>query len=359
MKFPGSKLLYDWDLATRRMSLDDLQKACRDAGLTGFAEVKFPQAAAMIFYYLGGELNALFREGPVAYHGPEALERLRTRVGQGEGTISVYELPLDMAHLLRGITNRHRLKESLGSSADLEECLRRFAKAEHTGTLEVQSAAGVAMFLLVRGRISNVYWETSDGLTYEKGEAHQLLEAALEEHPGQLYLADFSRTIWKSRHDVQGSVRSRLQRPGETDSHAVEELVAAEESLRQKVLDELQQKIPALIQTFMFDLMTGSILARCGRGTSGVKVNLLAERVPAMTLYLRDLVAVEEADQVEVIEISTERIAVLVGIVGEAQEAIAVFAEKSQPTALVNAALTRAVRDYAMAVQPVRTPAAM
>src|SRR5262249_15631086 len=106
MKFPGSKLLHNWDLSTQRLSLHDLLKSCQQAGLNGFAEVSFPDAVGMIFYYLGGEVNALFREGPVAHHGQAALEKLNAYVSGEEGTVSVYELPLDVAHLLRGITNR-------------------------------------------------------------------------------------------------------------------------------------------------------------------------------------------------------------------------------------------------------------
>src|SRR5512134_1461311 len=119
MKFPGSKLLHHWDLAARGLSLDDLLRSCQQAGLTGFAEVKLPNAVAMIFYYLGGEVNALYREGPVAFNGQEALDRLRSQVRQGEGFVSVYELPLDMAHLLRGITNRKKLREHPAGGADL------------------------------------------------------------------------------------------------------------------------------------------------------------------------------------------------------------------------------------------------
>ena len=64
MKFPGSKLLHHWDLSAQAPALDDLFRSSQQAGLTGFAEMKFPEAVGMIFYYLGGEVNALYREGP-------------------------------------------------------------------------------------------------------------------------------------------------------------------------------------------------------------------------------------------------------------------------------------------------------
>jgi hypothetical protein len=354
MKFPGSKLLHHWDLETQKLSLDDLLRSCQQVGLTGFAELKLPHAVGMIFYYLGGEVNALYREGAVAYHGQAALERLRTGVTGDEGVISVYELPLDMAHLLRGITNRQKLRETLKSKADLVELLRRMEKAEHTGTLEIQTSLGSSMILLVRGRLSNTYWETSGGLTFEKGEARQRLEEALGKEEAQLFLAEFSRDIWKTRHEVQSSVRSRLERREDTNAQATDQVAAEESALRTQMLEDLHIQVPSLVQAFIFDLMTGVILARKGRGTSAIRVGLLAEKVPSITIYLRDLVATEDADQVELIELSTERVATLVAIVPEAQEAIAVLADKAQPTALIGAALSRVVRSYASRLHPAR-----
>jgi hypothetical protein len=352
MKFPGSKLLHHWDLSTQRISLDDLLRSCQQVGLTGFAELKLHDAVGMIFYYLGGEVNALYREGAVAYHGQTALEHLRTGVTGDEGMISVYELPLDMAHLLRGITNRQKLRETVKGRADLVELLRRMEKSEHTGTLEIQTNSGSAMILLVRGRVSNTYWETSGGLTFEKGEARQKLDDAVEREEAQIFLAEFSRDIWKTRHEVQTSVRSRLEK---RDQDQPTDQVAAEETaLRNDVLGELSVQVPSMVQAFIFDLMTGVILARKGRGTSAIRVGLLAEKVPAFTMYLRDLVATEDSDQVELIELSTERVATLVAIVPEAQEAFAVLADKAQPTALVAAALSRTVRSYAARLHPAR-----
>jgi hypothetical protein len=353
VKFPGSKLLHHWDLSVQRLSLDDLLRSCQQAGLTGFAEVKFPHAVAMIFYYLGGEVNALYREGPVAYHGQTALERLRSLVSAEDGAISVYELPLDMAHLLRGITNRQRLKETVASRSDLSELLRRMEKSEHTGTLEVQTLSGAAMILLVRGRVSNTYWEAAGGLTYEKGEARQRLDESVDKEEALLFLSEFSRDVWKSRHEVQSSIRSRLER--RDDAPPASDQVAAEEAaLRSQVLEELAVQVPALVQAFIFDLMTGTILARRGRGTSLLRVGLLAEKVPALTTYVCNLVATEDQDQVELMELSTERVAALVAIVPEAMEAIAVLAERAQPTALIGAALSRAVRGYASRLHPSR-----
>ena len=54
MKFPGSKLLQQWDLSTRPLSFEDLFRSCREIGLTGLAELRLRDTVGLIFYYLGG-----------------------------------------------------------------------------------------------------------------------------------------------------------------------------------------------------------------------------------------------------------------------------------------------------------------
>lgn len=354
MKFPGSKLLHQWDLASQKVSLEELFHSCQQAGLTGLAEVNLPTGVALIFYYSGGEVNAHYREGAVAHSGLEALERLRSKSLGEVGTVSIYELPLDMAHLLRGIANRKKLQETLRSGGDLEELLRRLERAEHTGTLEIQTPSGAAMVLLVRGRASNTYFEASDGLTYEKGEARGKLDEALGRGEATVFLSEFSRDVWKFRHGFEAPVRSRLERR-EDDSAPTDQLASEEAALRQQVLDELAAQIPALLQGLIFDLLTGVVFVRTGRGAADIRVGPLAELVPALVRQLREQVEeAEEADAVEQIELCTERMSVIVAVVPEAQEAIAILADRAQPTALLEAALSRAVRGYAARLLPSR-----
>jgi hypothetical protein len=353
VKFPGSKLLHHWDLAVQRSpAVDDLFRSCQSAGLTGLIEFKYPQSVGMIFYYLGGEVNALYREGAIAHNGQAALDRLREGDPPTEGAISIYELPLDVAHLLRGITNRQRLKDTLADRAALAGLLFRMEKEEHTGTLEIQTALGAAMVLLVRGRMSNTYWETSDGLTFEKKEAVQKLEDALARGGSevQAYLSDFSRDVWKSRHEVQDVVRSRLDNR-EEQPPAAEQLAAEEMTLRHQALDELCLSLPSVTQAFLFDLLTGQILARKGgKGSAVVRVGLLADRVPALSAFLRDLVSAEDRDDVELFEVTTGRLTLVVAIVPQTQEGMAVVADRAQPTALIGATMMRTVRTYSTRV---------
>jgi hypothetical protein len=354
MKFPGSRLLHQWDLSVHRLSLDDLVRSCRETGLTGLAEVRLPGAVGLIFYYAGVEVNAHYREGSVAISGRSALERLQAKVGGPVGTILVFELPLDMAHLLRGITKRQPIDDQVKSAADLDELLRRLQAAEHTGTLEIQNRKGAAMILFVRGRASNFYWETAGGVTFEKGEARQKLEEALPTGgEAKLFLADFSREVWKSRHEVTIPVQSRLEsRP---NAVPVEQIAREEAALREQVLNELVAEVPSVLHAFIFDLMTGAVYVRWGRGGAEVKVRALAEQVPGLVIDLRDRTVWTDDDEgLEFLEIQTPKVSILIGIVPEAQEGVCVLGDRSQPTVLLEAALSQTVRNYAARLHPSR-----
>ena len=344
MKFPGSKLLHRFDLLAQRSSLEDLLRSSRDSGFTGLVEVAHEGATGLIFYYLGAEVNAMYRQGGSSLSGQRALERMRALSTDAGGTVSVFELPLDMAHLMRGLTKRQRWTNPVRTRGDLLELLRHLEKTEHTGTLEVQSPRGGAMVLLVRGRVSNVYFEGPNGLTYEKGEARTKLDEAVEVGEPQVFLADFSRDAWKARHEVLVPLLSRLERLDRRTPEA-----ASEESvLRRELLDGLTAQIPSLLQALLFDLMTGVVYVRVGRGAADLNVSPLAELVPALVLHVRAQVeAGDGAAALEFLEFSTERIIVLVAVVPEAQEGLALLADHSQPVALLSAALVRASREYA------------
>jgi hypothetical protein len=354
MKFPGSRLLHQWDLSVHRLSLDDLLRSCRQVGLTGLAELAFPDGAGLIFYYLGTEVNAHFRDQGSAYTSQGALDRLRSKVTGEEGVVSVYELPLDMAHLLRGMSNRQKLREVLRGRADLVEQLRRLEKAEHTGTLEIQTPGGAGMILLVRGRVSNTYWEAADGPTFEKGEARQKLEDALDRTEAVGFVSEFSREAWKSRHAVPVSTRSRLERrDGEA---AADQLAAEEQQVRERALADLEEEVPALIQAFVFDLMTGAVLCRAGRGSSEVRVGALGEQTPALAIYLRDgVLGGGDENALESFVLQTAQVSLVLVVVPEVQQAIAVMADRSQPSSLIAAALGRVARDYAACLRSITT----
>jgi hypothetical protein len=356
MKFPGSKLLHRVDLTGQGLALDDVLRSCRQVGLTGFAEISVGESVGMIFYYLGGEVNALFRERSVAYNGQRAIDRLREGSQELDCAVAVYELPLDIAHLLRGITNRRQLKERLCSKDELEALLQRLEDTEHTGTLEIHTPTGGAMILLVQGRTSNVYWETREGVTFEKGEARTRLERALDNGTTQLVLAEFSPQVWKARQEIEAQSESRVG-PARQPGASTELLALEETSQRKRALDELHAAVPSLLQALFFDLLTGAIFVRKVRGSSALRVGVLADRLPSLLLDVRDVVASSNDDHIETFELTTNQAVAVAGVVAETQEAIALIADKSQPTALIHAAVSRCIRDYLATIRPTRNVA--
>ena len=349
MKFPGSKLLQQWDLSTRPLSFEDLFRSCREIGLTGLAELRLRDTVGLIFYYLGGEVNALYREGAVAYNGQAALDRLRARALGRVGTVSVYELPLDMAHLLRGITARKKLPDSPQNAAELDDLLSRLERAEHTGTLEVQTGDGAGMLLMVRGRVSNVDWETVSGLVFEKGEARSKMNAALKRKEASLHLADFSRETWKARTEVTSPSRHRLDRPGAGP------LPHEAAALGAQVLGELLAQFPSLLHALLFELTTGAVLARVGPGAADPALESVTRRIPALTTFLYNQTGGPGGeDGLDYIELTMARFSVLVAMVPEALEAVAVVSDRTQPIPLAGAALRQAAIDYAGRLRALR-----
>lgn len=354
MKFPGSKRLHGWDLAVQRLTLEELMRSCQQAGLTGFAEFRLSQGAGMILYYMGGEVNVLYRTAAsVAAQGPLAIERLREAMLVSEGSVTIHELPLDLAHLLRGVVKRQRLAGGVASSAALAVRLDELEHSAHTGTLEVQCASGAAIMLLLQGHVANVYWETESGQTYEKGEARERLEAALEEEPArQVFLSHFSRDAWKNRHATQGFT-ARHAPPGREQASA-DEVAAAEAGLRDEILAELFRQVPACVQALVIDLVTGVVVASRVRGADGLRVALLAGKLPGVVRHLSDLLAAEGEDTLELVELASGRAMTIAAILPELREAVAVIADRSQPGPIVAAALSRCCQLYAERVRPAR-----
>lgn len=343
MKFPGGRLLHGWDLAHQPLSLDDLLRSCRQVGLTGFAEIHLAAGAGMILYYKGSEVSAVFRGDEAGHHGQNALERLRAAMSD-EGRIAVYELPMDMAHLLRGITNRRRLPApAIGSPADLEKLVDKLRQDEHTGLLEVQTDSGSAAILLVNGRLSNMYWEGIDGKTLEKQAALVGLQQGLMGDAALVFLSDYSRDVWKARHEVPDHAPERLE--GAERALNAATVLGTESQLRADLLRAVDEQLPSMVQALVCDLMTGSVLTRRIRGTSAMSSMQLVDRLPGLAMQLRGA-HVSDGNDVEIVEIEGVKTSSVVVFLADRHEAVAVIADNRQPTSQVAIVVRRLARDY-------------
>ena len=355
VKFPGGRLLHGWDLGTQRLTLDDLLRSCRQVGLTGFAEIKLPSGAGMILYYKGSEVTAAYRDESAGQRGAQALEGLRAAMGSEEGHVSVYELPLEMAHLLRGVTNRRRAPgPPVRSPYDLDRLLEHLRDQEHTGMLEIQTDSGSAAVLLVNGRVSNTYWEGRDGITLEKQPAMAGLQGGLLGDDALVFLSDFSREVWKSRHEVPEG-ESVVLAGAERELEAASAL-DAETRLRSDLLRSIDEQVASMVQALVCDLLTRSVLARRIRGTSAIASMHLVDRLPDLALQLR-AAHLGDGNDVELAEIEGARTSTVIAFVPDRLEAVAVVADNRQPTAAIATVLRRLVRDYVVSARRLKRSA--
>jgi hypothetical protein len=73
----------------------------------------------------------------------------------------------------------------------------------------------------------------------------------------------------------------------------------------------------------------------------------LPDRIPVVARMVRDAVAAEQRDEVELLELSTTRAEMAIALVPSTLEGVGLLADRSQPTAQVSAVLMRLVRGYA------------
>ena len=67
----------------------------------------------------------------------EATLKLRNTAQMREGKISIYELPLDMAHMLRGLSNRKEIFGQIFAADPLKDFIKQLHSDGHTGSLEI------------------------------------------------------------------------------------------------------------------------------------------------------------------------------------------------------------------------------
>lgn len=366
MRFPGSKLLSQ-DLSTETTPLESVIRHCEDVNLSGYMEIAFSDAEGLILFYLGEQINIIYRAGNEISVSNEAMLKLRNAASLKEARVSVYELPLDMAHMLRGLSNRQEIFGQIFASQPLRDLLSKLEKEGHTGSLEVITNKGTGMILLVRGRFSNGYFETTGGVTFEKGEAMNKVFEALDtpETSARVFQSEFSSNIWKARHETQRARSSRLheileqQRPRTTSESApppesVAEPKAAKpkakvvdrKPLQQRVLASIREQTPSMLATFFFNLDTEEIELEQVEFPKETEEQLIIEKLPAFVKYLENLASMKEKDHMETLSLTTENFYLIVKCIPETGEGLALIADKSQPVALASAFLLNSAHRY-------------
>ena len=370
MRFPGSKLLSQ-DLSTETTPFDSIIRHCEDVNLSGYMEIAFGDAEGLLLFYLGEQINIIYRQGNKIFLGGEATLKLRNTAQLKEGKISIFELPLDMAHMLRGLSNRKEIFGQIFASDPLKELTAKLKSEGHTGSLEVLTSKGTGMILQVRGRFSTAYFETEAGVTFEKKEAlnkiYELLDR--DETVAQVFQSDFSPDIWKSRQQGTKSRTSRLQEllesrrddPSDATVPAGKQLpepvaeivppVRPEKTmdrtpLQEQILAEIHEQTPSLLAAFFFDLQTEEIDAELVTAPEETADRLIVDKLPAFVKYLENLAAMRSDDHMEILSMSTENLYLIVKCIRETEEGIALITDRSQPVTLASALLLNSSHRY-------------
>ena len=370
MRFPGSKLLSQ-DLSTETTPFDSIIRHCEDVNLSGYMEIAFGDAEGLLLFYLGEQINIIYRQGNKIFLAGEATLKLRNTAQLKEGKISIYELPLDMAHMLRGLSNRKEIFGQIFASDPLKELTAKLKSEGHTGSLEVITGGGTGMILQVRGRFSTAYFETEAGVTFEKKEAlnkiYELLDR--EDTVAQVFQSDFSPDIWKSRQQGTKGRASRLQellesrRVDPSDATIPVEVYAPEPvveivppvepeetldrtPLQEQILAEIHEQTPSLLAAFFFDLGTEEIDAELVTAPEETADRLIVDKLPAFVKYLENLAAMRGDDHIEILSMSTENFYLIVKCIRETEEGIALITDRSQPVTLASSLLLNSSHRY-------------
>jgi hypothetical protein len=371
MRFPGSKLLSQ-ELSTRTTPFDSIVRHCEDVNLSGYVEISFGDAEGLILFYLGEQINVIYRHGVNKFFlGGEATLKLRNTAALKEGRISIFELPLDMAHMLRGLSNRKEIFGQIFASDPLKDLLKKLQSEGHTGSLEVFTNRGTGMILNVRGRFSTAYFETEASVTFERKEAlnkiYELLDR--DDTSAQVFQSDFSPDIWKSRQ--QGGSKSRTSRlqeileqrrpdqappvgkgeveasePGAEAKAAAPDRNADRRPLQEQILTEIRDQTPSLLAAFFFDLRTEEIDTEIVTAPEETADRLIIDKLPAFVKYLENLAAMRGDDHVEILSMSTENFYLIVKCLRETDEGIALITDRSQPVTLASSLLLNCAHRY-------------
>jgi hypothetical protein len=402
MRFPGSKLLSQ-NLSTRTTPFDSIIRHCEDVNLSGYLEITFGDSEGLILFYLGEQINIIYRQANKIFLGGEATLKLRNTAQYKEGQISIYELPLDMAHMLRGLSNRKEIFGQIFASDPLKDLFRKLQDDGHTGSLEVLTNRGTGMILQVRGRFSTAYFETEGGVTFEKKEALNKIFDLLDRDDvsARVFQSDFSPDIWKARQSGGKARSSRLQellehrRPptppqreetrAETQPHVSggggsqaapssvsgnapstpnpssdSGAVAAEQPatsrigradtdrrpLQEQILEDISEQTPSLLAAFFFDMETEETDAAIVMAPDETSDRLIIDKLPAFMKYLENLAEMRNDDHIELLNMSTENFYLIVKCIRETNEGIALITDRSQPVTLASSLLLNSAHRY-------------
>ena len=256
MIFPGRKPLLE-KISTQNIRADDLLSEFTLQNFSGYAEFRFSEGKGILLFHSGEIITAIYKDDEKIKSEEDAVKAIKNRCRLDEGWISTYQLPSEMAHMLRGLCNRAYLEE-IQVSGKLQLILESLKKDQHTGTLDLifTDRKEKGMILLINGRVSNTYLEMDTNLTLEGKDALNRILELVDEIDGscKIYQSEFSQEIWKSRRGTQKPYESRIY-----------EILSDKELISTSPLQELLSKFSEQFPTPPFSAILqkdGTVIAK-------------------------------------------------------------------------------------------------
>ncbi|MBI1865231.1 MAG: hypothetical protein HYR98_05820, partial [Nitrospirae bacterium] len=210
--FPGGSLLFE-TLIDSHTVIENLLDEVKKTNLSGFCEVRFPQTIGIVFFYSGEPTSVIFKSPGKVSSGQEGLADLKDFCHQHKGgKLSVYELPNDVAFMLRGLTNRKQITAEADWSGRLRMLIDELAEQKYTGALDGITSAGKGLILLVGGKISTTSFEIESGIVFSGKDGLEKIYQVMDK-PGiacKIYKSDFSAETWKERQILGLPRESRI-----------------------------------------------------------------------------------------------------------------------------------------------------
>jgi hypothetical protein len=212
MLFPGRKALME-NIPTRNIQVDDLVSEFTKQNFSGYAEFLFDEGRGIVLFHSGEVVTAIFKKHDTVKGQDDAITAIKNTSRLEEGKVNSYQLPSEMAHMLRGLCNRKFLEE-IHVSGKLKLILDKLEQNNETGTLDVlfTDRKEKGMILFINGRISNSFLEMDRNLTLEGKDALDRIYQLTDETDGscKIFQSEFSQEIWKSRRGTGKPHESRM-----------------------------------------------------------------------------------------------------------------------------------------------------
>ncbi len=248
MIFPGRKPLLE-NISTRNLHVDDLLMEFTKQNFSGYAEFHFSESKGVLLFHSGEVITTVYKERDKIKSQEEGITAVKSRCRLEDGTINTYELPSEMAHMLRGLCNRKFIEE-IHASGKLQLLLDTLQQDQHTGTLDLifTERKEKGMILIINGRISNSFLEIDRNLTLVGKGALKRMNELVNEIDGccKVFQSDFSQEIWKSR---RGTTRPHTSR--------IYEILTDKEDEAPSPLQEILSRFAEEIQTPLFAAFLG------------------------------------------------------------------------------------------------------